>query len=552
MGEVWRAYDTLIERTVAIKTLLPHFAQDKTFEQRFRREARATARLDDPHVVPIYDFGEIDARLYVTMRLVNGRDLQSLLSKGPLNLGQAVAIVEQISAALQAAHNAGLVHRDVKPSNVLITPDGFAYLIDFGIARVAGETSVTTTGATIGTWAYMAPERFSSGEIEPSSDIYALACVLYQSMTGRLPFPGTTLEQVAMAHMVTPPPKPSAQRGGIAPAMDDVIAIGLAKKPDQRYKTATELAVAARTALSTKVRPTPSRVSSAATQPAPLANPAPPAKKVLAKPSTAYRQTFAPTVGAWVQVITAGDGHHHQVGKIIEICQEDDDDDDDLDIIVSFPGERHSYAFRREELVPAPQSAEDIPIPAAPADDEDFWLKVGIDPIRIITSAHDYLTLRCYLDGVPIFLGTSGMINVFPSARKLRRHLAGNPSNDMSSLVTYSDIMVAAIDGVLPLDDVTDENVYVIKGLADDIADGPAHVDRQQLELAVELLSDVGAYANNSIVTGCLREGMPLGDLVNRVLGIDRTSKRTREYAAWSQWRQLEDFLGSRLRTKGW
>lgn len=144
------------------------------------------------------------------------------------------------------------------------------------------------------------------------------------------------------------------------------------------------------------------------------------------------------------------------------------------------------------------------------------------------------------------------MINVFTSARKLRRHLAGNPHNDMSSLVTYSDITVAAIDGVLPLDDVTDDNVYIIKGLADDIADGPAHVDRQQLELAVELLSDVGTYANNSIVTGSLRQGMPLGDLVNCVLGVDRTLKRTREYAAWSQWTQLEDFLESRLRTKGW
>ncbi len=252
MGEVWRAHDTVIDRTVAIKTLLPHFAQDKTFEQRFRREARAAARLDDPHIVPIYDVGEIDGRLYVAMRLINGQDLQTLLDQGPLKLDRAVNITEQIASALHAAHKVGLVHRDIKPSNILVADDDFAYLIDFGIARATGETGITSTGATIGTWSYMAPERFSSGEIEPSADVYALACVLYQSLTGELPFPGTTLEQVAMAHMTAPPPKPSAQRHGIPTAMDDVIATGLAKSPGQRYRTAKDLARAARTAIPTR------------------------------------------------------------------------------------------------------------------------------------------------------------------------------------------------------------------------------------------------------------------------------------------------------------
>jgi serine/threonine-protein kinase len=249
MGEVWRGHDTVVDRTVAIKMLLPHFAQDKTFEQRFRREARAAARLDEPHVVPIYDVGEVDGLLYVAMRLINGQDLQTILDSGPLEADRAVGIIEQIASALQAAHKVGLVHRDVKPSNILITDDDFAYLIDFGIARAAGDTGITSTGATIGTWSYMAPERFSSEEIEPSSDIYALACVLYQSLTGHLPFPGTTLEQVAMAHMTAPPPKPSTQRREIPMAMDDVIATGLAKDPRQRYPTPKELAQAARSAL---------------------------------------------------------------------------------------------------------------------------------------------------------------------------------------------------------------------------------------------------------------------------------------------------------------
>ena len=212
MGEVWRAHDTEIDRVVALKMLLPHYAMDPEFDKRFRREARAAARLDDPHVVPIHDVGEIDGRLYVTMRLINGVDLQTLLDAGPLDAGRAVYIVEQVASALNCAHQAGLVHRDVKPSNILLAHNDFAYLIDFGIAHAAGETGLTSAGSTIGTWSYMSPERFGSGDVGPSCDVYALACVLYQCLTGELPFPGTTLEQIAVGHMVMPPPRPSEER----------------------------------------------------------------------------------------------------------------------------------------------------------------------------------------------------------------------------------------------------------------------------------------------------------------------------------------------------
>jgi serine/threonine protein kinase len=249
MGEVWRAHDTTIDRVVALKMLLPHYAQDEDFDKRFRREARTAARLDDPHVVPIYDVGEIDGRLYVTMRLINGVDLDTLLKTGPLEPGRAVHIIEQIAGALHSAHQAGLVHRDVKPSNILLADNDFAYLIDFGIARAAGDTALTSEGSTIGTWAYMAPERFRDGDIEPSSDIYALACVLYQCLTGELPFPGSTLEQVAVSHMVMPPPKPSKDRATIPTAMDRVIETGLAKQTTDRYPTAVEMAAAARQAI---------------------------------------------------------------------------------------------------------------------------------------------------------------------------------------------------------------------------------------------------------------------------------------------------------------
>jgi len=249
MGEVWRAHDTTIDRVVAIKMLLPHYAEDPDYETRFRREARAAARLDDPHVVPIYDVGEIDGRLYVAMQLINGVDLQTMLSAGPLEPRRAVQIVEQIASALHAAHQAGLVHRDVKPSNILVTPKDFAYLIDFGIARAADDSPLTKANTTMGTWAYMAPERFRSGDADPSGDVYALACVLYQCLTGHPPFPGDDLEQVAVGHMVTPPPHPSEELDTVPTALDQVITTGLAKQPTDRYPNTLEMAAAARQAI---------------------------------------------------------------------------------------------------------------------------------------------------------------------------------------------------------------------------------------------------------------------------------------------------------------
>src|SRR6201997_5699370 len=157
MGEVWRAHDTETKRTVAIKVLPAHMADDKEFAQRFRREAESAAQLNSPHVVPIHNYGEIEGRLYVDMRLIEGRDLQTILRDGPLEPARAVRIIEQVAMALHAAHEVGLVHRDVKPSNILLDKNDFAYLIDFGIARATEETRLTSTGSAIGTFQYMAP-----------------------------------------------------------------------------------------------------------------------------------------------------------------------------------------------------------------------------------------------------------------------------------------------------------------------------------------------------------------------------------------------------------
>ncbi|MFZ2241717.1 MAG: serine/threonine-protein kinase [Gordonia amarae] len=251
MGEVWRAHDTNTDRIVAVKVLPARLATDPTFEQRFRREAHAAARLHHPHIVPIHDYGEIDGRLYVDMALIDGHDLTAEIAGGPLPPERAVAIIEQIARALQAAHKAGLVHRDVKPSNILIDDEDNAYLIDFGIARAATDSALTGTGNTLGTFNYMAPERFTTDHIDHRSDIYALTCVLYEALTGTRTFPGDTLERQFAGHLNTPPPKPSAV--GLSPAFDTVIATGLAKDPAQRHQNAKDLAVAARNALEAPV-----------------------------------------------------------------------------------------------------------------------------------------------------------------------------------------------------------------------------------------------------------------------------------------------------------
>lgn len=258
MGEVWRAYDTETQRVVAVKVLPANLANDPTFEQRFRREALAAAGLNDPHVVPIHHFGEIEGRLYVDMRLVVGRDLQAIIAEGPLEPERAVNIIEQIASALRAAHRIGLVHRDVKPSNILVTEDDFAYLIDFGIARAAGDSHMTGTGNVIGTWAYMAPERVTTGQTDPSGDTYALGCVLHECLTGSQPFPGNSLEQQIGGHLSLPPPRPSTIRRGIPEELDNVIATAMAKTPQQRYPTVTDMAAAAREAV-TGTRPIPLR-----------------------------------------------------------------------------------------------------------------------------------------------------------------------------------------------------------------------------------------------------------------------------------------------------
>jgi serine/threonine protein kinase len=285
MGEVWRAYDTVTDRIVALKVLPAHFAEDSVFKERFRREAHAAAQLNEPHVVPIHTYGEIDGRLFVDMRLIRGHDLETVLAAGPLAPARAVQIIEQVAKALHAAHEVGLVHRDVKPSNILVTHDDFAYLIDFGIARAAGQTGLTATGGVIGTLRYMAPERFGTGRADARSDIYALACVLYECLTGSGPFPGDSLEQQLAGHLATPPPRPSHTDPGVPAELDTVIATGMAKNPEERYATTVELARSARDATTVPFsRPEPTVPAQPPTRPASMPWPAPPQQPPASRP----------------------------------------------------------------------------------------------------------------------------------------------------------------------------------------------------------------------------------------------------------------------------
>jgi serine/threonine-protein kinase len=249
MGDVYEAEDTHRERIVALKLMSETLSRDPVFRRRMQREARTAGRLKEPHVVPIHDFGEIEGQLYVDMRLIEGSDVAKLLAThGPLSPPRAVAIVRQIGSALDAAHTAGVLHRDVKPENILVAGDDFAYLVDFGIASAGTDEKLTQLGTTVGTFKYMAPERFMEGDVGYRADIYALACVLYECLTGYPPYQGDQVS-VMSAHINQQIPRPSAVRPGIPVAFDRVIACGMAKNPEDRYATCSDLSAAAYAAL---------------------------------------------------------------------------------------------------------------------------------------------------------------------------------------------------------------------------------------------------------------------------------------------------------------
>jgi serine/threonine-protein kinase len=256
MSEVLRARNPKLGNVVALKLLAPDLAEDEVFRERFVRESRIAASLDHPNVLPIHDAGEADGVPYIAMRFVDGPNLGELLRKGELPVQHAVSIVGQVAGALDAAHERGLIHRDVKPANILI--DRYSgldaaphvYLADFGVAKhTLSRSGLTTTGEFVGTIDYVAPEQIEGKQVDSRTDVYALGCVFYECLTSKKPFDRDSNVAVMYAHLLEPPPAPSEAREGLPAGVDAVVAKALAKSPDERYATCGELAAAARAAL---------------------------------------------------------------------------------------------------------------------------------------------------------------------------------------------------------------------------------------------------------------------------------------------------------------
>ena len=243
MGVVYRATDLTLDRQVAIKLVAPALAEDPGFRERFVAESKLAASLDHPNVIPIYQAGEDDGVLFQVMRYVMGADLRTLLVRdGPLEPQRGVAIATQVAAALDAAHAAGLVHRDVKPANVLLTGDDHAYLTDFGLSkRISAADGPTESGGLVGTVNYVAPEQIRNQTLDGRTDTYALGCVVFHILTGSVPFPLESEEATLWAHLSTAPPPVSERRPGLPPALDAVLARALSKAPDDRQASASEL-----------------------------------------------------------------------------------------------------------------------------------------------------------------------------------------------------------------------------------------------------------------------------------------------------------------------
>ena len=248
MGVVYLAHQSFPERKVALKLLSPDLADDPAFRERFIRESNAAASTEHPNIVPVYGAGEVDGRLYLAMRYVEGTDLGTLLVReGRLSPERAALICAQIADALGAAHERGLIHRDVKPGNILLDSRDHAYLTDFGlIRRTKLDTNITRTGQFMGTIDYVAPEQIKGSEIDGRADVYSLGCVLYECLTGTPPFRKDSEVATIYAHLQDPPPQPSRKLPGMAPSIAAAVTKAMAKQPDDRFDRAGAMAAALR------------------------------------------------------------------------------------------------------------------------------------------------------------------------------------------------------------------------------------------------------------------------------------------------------------------
>ena len=250
MGAVYQATQLSLNRVVALKLLAPNLSDDPGFRARFEREGQVQAALDHDHIVAVYEAGQSEYGLFLAMRLIAGPTLKRLILDGDLDPRRTVRLLTQVAIALDAAHEAGLIHRDIKPQNILIGRGDHAYLADFGLIKAPDEARLTGTGQFIGTIDYVAPEQIQGEPATPASDCYSLAGVLYECLTGEVPFPKPSEAATLHAHVMSPPPVVSELRPDLPPALDGVIAQGMAKDPWSRPSRAAELIQSASRALS--------------------------------------------------------------------------------------------------------------------------------------------------------------------------------------------------------------------------------------------------------------------------------------------------------------
>ena len=241
MAEVYRAQDNVLGRIVAVKVMLPQYAADPTFTQRFRQEAASAAKLQSPYIVSIYDWGLDDDTYYIVMEFLRGTDLKTAIKeRGSINQRKAAEIGSQVAQALSVAHASNIIHRDIKPQNIMIQPDGNIKVMDFGIAR-AGDAGLSQTSTVLGTAHYVSPEQAQGKELTPASDIYSLGIVLYEAVTGRLPFDGTDAVSVAVKQVNEIPAPPSSINPNIDPTLESIILKAMEKDPARRFQSASEM-----------------------------------------------------------------------------------------------------------------------------------------------------------------------------------------------------------------------------------------------------------------------------------------------------------------------
>ena len=236
MADVWLAEDQHLQRQVALKVLHARFAQDREFVERFRREAESAAGLNHPNVVSVYDRGEVDGTYYIAMQYLEGRSLKELIDIG-LTPEQSVYLIRQVLEGARFAHRHGIVHRDLKPQNVIVDAEGKATVTDFGIAR-AGASEITQTGSVMGTPHYLSPEQAQGMDVTSVSDLYSIGVILYEALTGRVPFEADSAVAIAMKQVSQAPQRPSSINPQVSPALDAVVMRALEKDPGQRFQSA--------------------------------------------------------------------------------------------------------------------------------------------------------------------------------------------------------------------------------------------------------------------------------------------------------------------------